>query len=383
MPNFKERHSGRETNIFTEVFELASANGALNLSQGSPDYAMDPRLKDFLIEAAHEDMNPYASNFALPYLKQSLIRFNAARSNPLLLKDHEISIVPGATYAIYVAFSTFIERDDEVIIFEPCYDTYIPAIEIMRAKAVCVALNENFEVDFNLLQDSITEKTKAIIVNSPQNPTGKIWGQQEWSNLWDLIKETDIVVISDEVYDLICYDGKPFISAFHHPFIKERCFCIYSFEKMFHVSGWKASYVIASEECTKAFRQIHQYLTFTINLHSQHAIARYLDVFDVNGHQYFLQQKRDLMIKSFSGLPLEAIHIAEGGLFQTYRYSTTASSFDDAAFAFNLIRKAKVASIPYSALYSDGRSSGHIRFCFAKKDETIERAAEMLHQYWK
>ncbi len=382
MPNFKSRHSGKETNIFTEVFELAVANNAVNLSQGSPDYEMDPRLREFLIEAANEDMNPYASKFALPYLKQSLIRFNAARQNPLFLKDNEISIVPGATYGIYIAFSTFIEPGDEVILLEPCYDTYLPAVEMMKANPVCVALDENFDVDWNLLAKSISAKTKAVIVNSPQNPTGKIWTENEWNNLWELIKDTDIIVISDEVYDLICYDGIPFISAFHHPAIKERCFCIYSFEKMFHVSGWKASYVIASEQCTKAFRQIHQYLTFTINLHSQHAIAKYLDVFDVSLHQDFLQQKRDLMLHMFTGLPIQPVHIAQGGLFQTFKYATS-KGFDDTDYAYNLIRRAKVASIPYSAFYSDGRSTGHIRFCFAKREETIKEAAELLHNYWK
>lgn len=382
MPHFKSRHTGKETNIFTEVCELAVQHDAVNLSQGSPDYAIDSRLKDFLIEAAGEDMNPYASNFALPYLKQSLIRFNAARQNPLFLEDHEISIVPGATYGIYIAFTTFLEPGDEVILLEPCYDTYLPAVEMMKAIPVCVPLDENFEVDWNLLEKSITSRTKSIIVNSPQNPTGKIWDEQEWQNLWELIKDTDIIVISDEVYDLICYDGKPFISAFHHPAIKERCFCIYSFEKMFHVSGWKASYVIASEECTKAFRQIHQYLTFTINMHSQHAIAKYLDVFNVDEHQNFLQQKRDLMLEVFSGLPLEPAIIAQGGLFQTFRYATS-SSYDDADFAFNLIRRAKVASIPYSAFYCDGRSTGYLRFCFAKKEETIREAADRLHAYWK
>lgn len=382
MPYFKERHSGRETNIFTEVFELADAHGAINLSQGSPDYEMDRRLKEFLIEAAHEDMNPYASKFALPYLKENLIAFNAARQKPIFIKDHEISIVPGATYAIYIAFSTFIETDDEVIIFEPCYDTYLPAVEMMKAKPVCLPLDQNFEVDWNLVHENITAKTKAIIVNSPHNPTGKVWNEKDWEQLWQLIKNTEVMVISDEVYDLTCYDGKSFISAYHHSEIKNRCFCIYSFEKMFHISGWKASYVIASEECTRAFRKIHQYLTFTINLHTQHAIAQYIKVFNVASHQRFLQKKRDLLLDEFRGLPLEPVHIAEGGLFQTFKYSAVGNRFNDRELAYILIKEAKVACIPYSAFYSDEKSTGYIRFCFAKKDETICRAGDLLHKYW-
>lgn len=379
--HFKKIHSGSETNIFTEIAHFSEFHSAVNLSQSSPDYPLDPQLKTFLKEAVDVDMNPYASKFALPLLKESIIKFNARRKNPLFLKDSETSIVPGATYGMSVALASFIEPDDEIIVIEPCYDTYRPVIEIRRAKPVYVSLNESFEMDWDQLKDSITVKTKAIFINSPHNPTGKVWEKEDWDTLWEIIKHQEIVVISDEVYDLILYDNREHYSAFHHPNIKNRCFCIYSFEKMFHLSGWKASYIVASEDFTKALRNVHQYLCFTINYHAQYAIAKYLQVFDIEKNQEFFQKKRDLLLTLMRDLPFEYVEKVGGGYSQTFSFRDFKPNLSDKDFVLSLIENAKVATIPYSVFYHDQRNTQNFRICFAKKDETIVKAVENLRNW--
>ena len=380
--DFKKRHSGRELNIFTEIGEYAEIHNAINLSQGTPDYPLDKTLANFLIEAVGHDMNSYASQFALPVLKENLIKFNLKRSNPLTVCEKELSIVPGATYAMYVAFATFIEAEDEVIILEPCYETYIPAVEIRKAKPVFVCMTDDNEINWQKIKDSVTKKTKAIIVNSPHNPTGIIWSQKDWDTLWEIIKDTSIIVISDEVYDMVCYEQK-FYSASHHPAIKNRCFCIYSFEKMFHISGWKASYVIASSKFTKAFQRIHQYLTFTVNSHAQYALAKYLEVFDAELNRSFFQNKRNLFCSLLKELPIHIHEPAKAGYFQTVGFKQFEPRASDKDFTKLLIEKAKVAAIPYSAFYSEQRDTGNLRFCFAKKDETLIQSAENLKYFFE
>ena len=380
--DFKNQHSGRDVNIFSEIGDLAAVHQAINLAQGCPDYALDERLKNFLIEATHHDMNPYASKYVLPFMKENLLEFNLRRANPIQVTPDEISIVPGATYGMYVAFASFLEPGDEVIILEPCYNTYVPAVEIRRAKAVFVQM-EGMEPDWEKIRSALTERTKAIIVNSPNNPSGKVWATEDWNQLWELIKDTSVVVISDEVYDLVCYDGREFQSAFHHPEIKKRCFCIYSFEKMFHISGWKASYIIAPRDFTEAFRKIHQYLTFTVNAHAQYALGKYLQVFDISANERFFQDKRDLFCNLVQDLPFEIEAKAEGGYFQTLTFNRELYPIPDKEFSELLIREAQVASIPYSAFYHDLKDSGRIRFCFAKKDETLIRAVDNMRHLFK
>ncbi len=379
--HFKDRHSGDDLNIFCELAKKAEEYGAINLAQGSPDYAPDSRLTAFLQEAIHHDMNTYASVCVLPVMQENLIRFNLNRPKPLEVKADEITLVPGATYGMYVAFASFLEPGDEVIILEPCYNTYVPAVEIRRSQPVFVQM-PGPEIPWETIKEAITPRTKAIIVNSPNNPTGKVWDRTDWECLWELIKDTDIIVISDEVYDLLCYDRHEFRSAWHHPEISKRCFCIYSFEKMFHISGWKASYIIAPPEYTRAFRKIHQYLTFTVNAHAQFALGNFLQVFDVDCNKSFFQAKRDLFCELLEGLPLEISHKAGGGYFQTVSFCRQTFPYSDREFAELLIREAKVACVPYSAFYHDGRDTGQLRFCFAKKDETLIQAAEQLKEFF-
>ncbi|MCC2591689.1 aminotransferase class I/II-fold pyridoxal phosphate-dependent enzyme [Chryseobacterium sp. MFBS3-17] len=376
-------HSAGETNIFSEIGYFSDLHRAVNLAQNAPDYDFDPRLKNFMIEAIDVDMNPYASEFVHPLLLESIKDFNLKRERPLTLTDSEISIVPGSTYGLYIAFTTFIEPGDEIIIIEPGYDTYIPAVEIRHARPVFVPLDDDFNIDFNRIKEAITEKTRAIIVNTPHNPSGKMWTAADWDSLWEIIKDGPVMVISDEVYDLIYYDDHTFCSAYEHPGIRERCFCIYSFEKMFHVSGWKASYVVSSPANTRAFRNIHQYLCFTINYHSQYAVARYLQVFDIHENRRFFERKRNLLLQLTAGLPLTVSEKTAGGYAQIFSFAGMKPEMSDRECSLWLIEHAGVASIPVSAFYHDYRNTGKIRLSFAKKDETLHKAAENLHKFFK
>ena len=284
-------HSAKDINIFTEIGKFSDLNHAINLAQNSPDFPIDPLLKKFATESTEIDFNQYSSTAALPLLIESLIKFNAKRQNPLHVNEDEISIIPGATYGLHIVLQTAVNEGDEVIIIEPCYDTYLPLVEMRKAKPIFVTLGVNFEIDWQLLKDSISEKTKAIIINSPHNPTGKVWTKMDWETLWQIIKEKQILVISDEVYDVLVYDEVPFYSAYHHPEIKNRCFCLFSMEKMFHLSGWKCSYVLASESLTDSFRSAHQYICFTANFYTQYAFGKYLEIFDVEKNRLFFQNK--------------------------------------------------------------------------------------------
>lgn len=374
----KNKHSGSNITIFSEMTFLANQNQAVNLSQGFPDYEIKPLLKRFLADGTNLNYNQYAPSFGLPILLENLIRFNSERENPLLFSEKEITITPGATYGIYTALAAILQPNDEVIVLEPNYDSYIPAIESNFGKAIPISLGENFEPDFEKISEAITEKTTAIIINSPHNPTGKIWKKEDWEFLYQIIKDKNILVISDEVYDLICFDDHKFYSAFHHPELKKRCFSVFSFGKMFHITGWKVGYILASEELIKSFRRIHQYLSFSVNTPAQYALAKYLEVFDAAENLKFLQNKRDFFLESFKGLAFQISEKSEGSYFQLMNFKSINSEMSDKEFAIWLTKNYKVASIPLSAFYSSQKDTGNIRFCFTKKEETILQAVENL-----
>ena len=375
--NLKPKHSASEITIFTEMTALAMKNNAINLSQGFPDYEVDEKLKKLLGKATENNFNQYAPLSGNPLLINNLIEFNKKRKNPIAFSSSEITIIPGATYGIFTALSAILQPKDEVIILEPAYDSYQPAIEMNGGIPVFVSLDEHFNVDWNLLKSKISEKTKAIIVNSPHNPSGKIWKKQDWENLWNLIKNTEIIVISDEVYDLIHFDNTEFSSAMHHPEIRKRCFAIYSFGKMFHITGWKVGYILGNENFTKAFRRVHQYLTFSVNSPAQQALAEYLEIFDVEKNREMLQQKRDFFLSEIRNLPFTLKQISEGSYFQVLGYEKI-SDLSDKEFAYWLTENHKVATIPLSAFFHDGKNTNTIRFCFTKKEETIIEAVKNL-----
>jgi len=357
----KRKHSGSDLTIFSEMSALAQKHHAANLSQGFPDYEIDDRLKKLLFEGTEKNFNQYAPMVGLPILVEHLIEFNRQRKNPISVSKENITVSPGASYGIYTALAAILEFGDEVIVLEPCYDSYVPAIEVNGGKPIFVSLHENFEVDFEALKAKITEKTSVIIVNSPHNPSGKIWKKDDWEKLSTIIENTEIIVISDEVYDLLTYDGKEFYSAFHHPKLRERCLSIFSFGKMFHITGWKVGYVLASEELSLAYRSVHQYLSFSVNAPAQYALAQYLAIFDVDENRKFMQQKRDFFINSFKELPFIMTEKAEAGYFQIMNYEKMSKK-PEKDFAVWLTEHAKVAAIPVSAFYHECQSSRYSCF---------------------
>ena len=373
-----KKHSGSDFTIFSEMTALAQKHDAVNLSQGFPDYEIDERLKKFLAEGTEKNFNQYAPMSGNPLLIENLMEFNQRRKIEVFKEN--ITVSPGATYAIFTALASVISFGDEVIVLEPNYDSYVPAIEMNGGKPVFVSLNENFEVSFDALQKAITEKTKAIMINSPHNPSGKIWTKNDWEKLSQILENTEIILISDEVYDVLTYDDQEFFSAFHHPKLRERCFSIFSFGKMFHLTGWKVGYVLASEELSLAYRRVHQYLSFSVNAPAQYALAKYLEVFDVKENIKTMQNKRDFFLHQIQDLPFTLNEKAEAGYFQILDFSNI-SDLSDKDFAVWLTEKAKVATIPVSAFYHDQKNTGKVRFCFAKKEETILKAVENLKAF--
>ena len=373
-----KKHHGAETTIFAKMTALALQENAANLSQGFPDDEIHPHLKKLLAEATANNYNQYAPMNGLPMLVETLIDFNQKR-NISVSKD-ELTIIPGATYGIYTAIASIIEYGDEVIVLEPSYDSYVPAIETNGGKPVFVSLNEHFEADFEAIKKAITEKTKAIIINSPHNPTGKIWKKADFEQLYQMIKDTEIMVISDEVYDLITFDENKFYSICHHPELKNRSFAIFSFGKMFHITGWKVGYILAPEELTNAFRSVHQYLCFSVNTPAQYSLAKHLENFEVNANALYLQQKRDFFLSEMKDLPFSFIKKTEGSYFQLAKYNQI-SDLGDREFSIWLTKECKVATIPLSAFYQDLRNTGFVRFCFAKKEETVLKAVENLKRF--
>ena len=373
-----KKHHGAETTIFAKMTALALQENAANLSQGFPDDEIHPHLKKLLAEATANNYNQYAPMNGLPMLVETLIDFNQKR-NISVSKD-ELTIIPGATYGIYTAIASIIEYGDEVIVLEPSYDSYVPAIETNGGKPVFVSLNEHFEADFEAIKKAITEKTKAIIINSPHNPTGKIWKKADFEQLYQMIKDTEIMVISDEVYDLITFDENKFYSICHHPELKNRSFAIFSFGKMFHITGWKVGYILAPEELTNAFRSVHQYLCFSVNTPAQYALAKHLENFEVNANALYLQQKRDFFLSEMKDLPFNFTEKTEGSYFQLAKYNQI-SDLGDLEFSIWLTKECKVATIPLSAFYQDQRNTGFVRFCFAKKEETVLKAVENLKRF--
>lgn len=373
-----KKHHGAETTIFAKMTALALQENAANLSQGFPDDEIHSHLKKLLAEATANNYNQYAPMNGLPMLVETLIDFNQKRN--ISVSKNELTVIPGATYGIYTAIASIIEYGDEVIVLEPSYDSYVPAIETNGGKPVFVSLNEQFEADFEAIKKAITEKTKAIIINFPHNPTGKIWKKEDFEQLYQIIKDTEIMVISDEVYDLITFDENKFYSICHHPELKNRSFAIFSFGKMFHITGWKVGYILAPEELTKAFRNVHQYLCFSVNTPAQYALAKHLEHFEVNANTLYLQQKRDFFLSEMKDLPFNFTEKTEGSYFQLAKYNQI-SDLGDLEFSIWLTKECKVATIPLSAFYQDQRNTGFVRFCFAKKEETVLKAVENLKRF--
>ncbi|MBP1164274.1 methionine aminotransferase [Chryseobacterium sp. PvR013] len=364
--------------FFTEMSELAIRNGSFDLSLGLPDFDIDERLTIFLKEAAEKDTHHYEPLAGNPMLIESIIRFNIQRTHSISITNKEITIVPCATFALYTSLKSILNQNDEVIIIQPSYYTYGPAVVMNGGLPVYYDLDGDFTINWDRFKSCITEKTRAVIVNSPQNPTGKIWKKEDWNQLYELIKDRNIYLISEEIYDTYCYDGNEHYSSFIHPELREKTFCIFSFGKMFHTSGWKVSYMLASEALTAKFQCHQQYISYSANAPAQYAIARYLDVFDSAVNKRLMQKKRDTFNELIKETPLQVEQMAEGSVFQIVNFRNISKSMTDVEFSKWLTIEKKVSCLPLSAFYNSRQNSDYIRFSFAKKDELIIQALEHL-----
>lgn len=376
---FIPRHSATGTTIFTVMSALAAEHNAINLSQGFPDFAVDEALSALLSEASAGNYNQYAPMAGLPMLRDAIALDLKKRYDVAVDPNEEITITPGATYGIYTAFASFLFPREDVIVLEPAYDSYIPNIEVNGARAVCVPLKApGFEVDWQRVKDAITVRTRAIIINTPHNPTGAVWLKEDWDELANLTRDTEIQVISDEVYEQLVFDGRKHYSVLQHPELRQRSFAIFSFGKVFNNTGWKIGYVVAPPQQTRGFRHIHQFLAFSVNTPAQYAIAQYLSKPTLPDVGRLMQDKRDYFLSLLEGLPFTVHNKAGGSYFQTVGYQQI-SDLSDLEFAQWLTREHGVATIPITPFYRDKkRDDKLIRFCFSKKQETLDEAARRL-----
>ena len=366
------------TTIFTVMSALANEVGAINLSQGFPDYETSPELIELVNQAMHKGFNQYAPMAGYLPLREELSKktekLYGARYNP----DTEITITAGGTQAIYTAIATVINPNDEVIIFEPAFDCYAPAIKIAGGVVKSLELEPpDYRINWELVKRLVSSRTRMIIINSPQNPTATILRQEDIDALYDIVKNRDIFILSDEVYEHLIYDGQQHLSIARYPELKERSFVVASFGKPFHATGWKVGYCMAPAALMSEFRKIHQFLVFCVNAPIQTAIAEYLK----NENHYlglseFFQQKRDYFRKGLEDTRFELLPCA-GSYFQSVRYSRISDE-KDTDLSIRLTREFGVAVIPVSAFYSKGTDHQVLRFCFAKKQETLDNALERL-----
>jgi len=377
---FPPKHSATGTTIFTVMSALAQQHDAINLSQGFPDFHIDEQLSQLLFDAAQNGYNQYSPMAGLPMLRTAIATNFKKRYLIDVDPDTEITITPGATYAIYAAFTAVLQKGDEAIVLEPAYDSYIPNIEMNGAIAVPVALSApDFKVDWNKVREAITPKTKAIIINTPHNPTGTIWEKDDWDQLAAIVRDTKIIVLSDEVYEQLVFEGQRHYSVLEHPELRLRSFALYSFGKVFNNTGWKIGYCIAPPALTTAFRQVHQFIAFAVNTPAQYALAQYMGNGNLAPVNILMQQKRDLFLKLLKQTPFTIYKPALGSYFQLAGYEQI-SDMPDLEFAKWLTQEYGVATIPISPFYSSKKDARLVRFCFAKKEETLELAAKRLQK---
>jgi methionine aminotransferase len=373
-----QKHSNTGASIFAVMSALAQQHNAINLSQGFPDFDIDERLSAFLGEAARNGHNQYAPVQGLPVLRQAIATSFKTRYGIDVDADHEITVTPGASYGIYVAFTSLLRQGDEVIVLEPAYDSYIPNIEMNGAIAVPVALTApGFEVDWNKVKDAITPRTRAIIVNTPHNPSGTIWSREDWDQLADIVRDTEIFIVSDEVYEQLVFDGRRHYSVLEHAELRQRSFAIYSFGKVFNNTGWKIGYCVAPPDYTRAFRLLHQFIAYNVNTPGQYALAHHMNTYSGITVGALMQQKRDHFLKLIAQTPFKLHAPAAGSYFQVVSYGHM-SQMPDMEYAQWLTREHGVATIPVSAFYKDKKDDHLIRFCFAKKESTLTEAISRL-----
>ena len=379
-PRIESRLPKVGTTIFTVMSTLAQELGAVNLGQGFPDFDCDPALPDHVTNAMREGLNQYPPMTGVPQLRERVSAKIEALYGRHYDAGSEITITAGATQAILTAVLCCVHPGDEVIVLEPCYDSYGPNIELAGGRVVRVPLVPgSFRPDFERIAAALSPRTRLLMVNSPHNPSATVWTRAEMERLAELLAPTQALLLSDEVYEHMVFDGAPHVSASSIPGLAARAFVVSSFGKTYHVTGWKVGTVAAPAALTAEFRKVHQFNVFTVNTPVQHALARFM----ANAAPYlelpaFYQRKRDLFVQGLGHTRLKPLR-TQGSYFQLVDYSAV-SGLPEAEFCQWLTREVGVAAIPLSAFYEGGFEQGLARLCFAKRDETLQEALRRLQR---
>jgi methionine transaminase len=378
IPTIQSKLPNVGTTIFTVMSVLANEHKAINLGQGFPDYPMSEELIALVNKAMKDGHNQYVHMNGLPALREQLVEKIDSLYSIKINPETEITITPGGTYAIYTALTTILQPGDEVIVFEPAYDCYIPTIELNGAVPVLISLvYPDYKIDWELVKQKITSKTKLIMLNTPHNPTGAVLGAEDITELQNIVKGSGIFILSDEVYEHLIFDGKQHESMLRYPDLYERSFVCFSFGKVYDCTGWKLGYCVAPAALMKEFRKVHQFNCFSCNSTVQFALTTFLKKKE-NYLQLgaFLQQKRDylktlMQQTKFKPLP------SYGSYFQLYSYSDITDE-SEKDFAIRLTKEYGVATIPTSVFYKNETDNKVLRFCFSKNEKTLEEAANRL-----
>lgn len=382
MPQFqgtiKSKLPKTGTTIFSIMTALANEQKAINLAQGFPDFECSPELISLVNKYMKEGHNQYAPMPGVMKLRERIAEKTEQLYSAVYDPDTEITVTPGGTHALYAAISAFVGDGDEVIIIEPCYDSYLPAIQLNGARAVFAELKyPNYKVDWDEVKKLVNYRTKMIIINTPHNPSGTTLSSQDMQRLEKIVKNSEIIVLSDEVYEHIIFDGVEHQSIARYPKLAERSIIVSSFGKTYHTTGWKMGYVLAPANLTTEFRKVHQFMCFSANTPVQYAIADFLENKEAYlGLSAFYQEKRDYFQKLLKGSKFKVLP-CEGSYFQLLNYSKITQE-KDTDFAVRLTKEHKVAAIPTSVFYHKNIDNHVLRFCFAKQNETLEKAAEKL-----
>lgn len=366
-----------ETTIFTVMSKLGMDYGAINLSQGFPSFDGSPELRSLVCSYIQKGYNQYAPMTGVPALRETIADKSYACYGIQYHPEDEVTVTTGATEAIFTAITTVVRPGDEVIVFEPAYDSYVPAIELCGGIPVFIMMKPPYEMDWTMVKEMISPKTRLIIINTPHNPSGRVLSNEDLSSLSALVRGTDIFLISDEVYEHIVFDGNEHYSLMMHSTLRERTFICCSFGKTFHTTGWKVGYCLAPKELTREFRKVHQFVTFSVVTPIQYALSDFMNQSTVYlGLADFYQKKRDRFLTAI-GSSRFTYTPAEGSFFQLLGYHNISQE-SDYDLAVRLTKEIGVASIPVSAFYHLKNDYKVLRFCFAKTDEELDQAGERL-----
>ncbi|MCF8068919.1 MAG: methionine aminotransferase [Desulfobacterales bacterium] len=366
------------TTIFTVMTGLANEHDAINLSQGFPEFNPHPDLISLVEKYMREGYNQYAPLKGVPVLREKIVQKTEELYGHAYDANKEITLTSGATEALYTVITTVVNPGDEVIIFEPAFDSYMPVVKLCGGKKICLQLKHpDYRIDWDEVKSAITPKTRLMIINSPHNPTGAVLTQQDMASLIDVVKDTDVMILSDEVYEHIIFNGTRHESIARYPELVERSFIVSSFGKTYHTTGWKTGYCLAPAPLSKELDRVHQYITFTPNSPIQYAYAEFMEKKEMYLELgAFYQKKREIFLSLIEDSRFKVLP-AHGTFFQMLDYSDISDE-PDTEFAKRLTIEHGVAAIPPSVFYSNSEDYKVLRFCFAKKDNTLEKAAERL-----